>query len=214
MQNIIETNGLTRCFGRLTAVHDLDLRVPRASVYGFLGPNGAGKTTTIRMLLGLIQPDSGKVAIFGESIREARLEILARLGAMVEAPASYPHLTGRENLEIIRRLRALPKTSISQALSIVRLEEDANRLVKQYSTGMKQRLGLAIALMGQPELLILDEPTNGLDPAGIHADAGFDCAPAGRVWGHSLPVKPPAERGGAGRHTDWHHPNREVDLPG
>jgi ABC-type multidrug transport system ATPase subunit len=168
MQNIIETNDLTRRFDKLTAVNHVNLRVPQASVYGFLGPNGAGKSTTIRLLLGVIRPDEGEVTIFGKSIRKERLEILGRLGAMVEQPACYPHLTGHENLEIIRRLRGLPKRTISQALSIVKLEAAAQRLVKQYSTGMKQRLGLAMALIGQPDLLILDEPTNGLDPAGIH----------------------------------------------
>jgi ABC-type multidrug transport system ATPase subunit len=168
MQNIIETQGLIRRFGSLTAVNKVDLQVPPASVYGFLGPNGAGKTTTIRMLLGLIRPHAGMVTIFGKSIREERLEILGRLGAMVEQPSFYPHLTGRENLEIIRRLRGLQKKSITEALAIVKLEDAANRQARYYSTGMKQRLGLAIALMGQPELLILDEPTNGLDPAGIH----------------------------------------------
>jgi ABC-type multidrug transport system ATPase subunit len=166
--NIIETEGLTRRFGKLTAVDKVDLQVPEASVYGFLGPNGAGKTTTICMLLGLIKANEGEVTIFGKAIPRDRLEILGRLGAMVEQPAFYPHLTGRKNLEIIRRLRGLEKTSITEALSIVRLEDAANRLAKHYSTGMKQRLGLGIALMGQPELLILDEPTNGLDPAGIH----------------------------------------------
>ena len=168
MDNVIETVGLSRSFGAVKAVEDLKLVVPRASVYGFLGPNGAGKTTTIRMLLGLIRPDEGEAFVFGQSIRTNRMEILGRLGALVEHPACYPHLTGRENLEIIRRLRGLPKSSIGEALGIVKLEEAAKRLVKHYSTGMKQRLGLAIALLGQPELLILDEPTNGLDPAGIH----------------------------------------------
>lgn len=168
MQNIIETQGLTRRFGKLTVVNGMDLCVPEASVYGFLGPNGAGKTTTIRMLLGLIKPNDGEVTIFGKLIRKERLEILSRLGAMVEQPSFYPHLTGRENLEIIRRLRGLQKTSITEALAIVKLEDAANRQAKNYSTGMKQRLGLATALLGQPELLILDEPTNGLDPAGIH----------------------------------------------
>ena len=168
-KNIIETQNLTRHFGKLTAVESVDLKVPEASVYGFLGPNGAGKTTTIRMLLGLIKPDPrAEVNIFGKSIRKERLEILGRLGALVEQPAFYPHLTGCENLEIIRRMRGLPKPSITEALAIVKLEDAANRLAKHYSSGMKQRLGLAIALMGQPELLILDEPTNGLDPAGIH----------------------------------------------
>ncbi len=168
MTDIIETQSLTRRFGKLTAVDGVGLRVPEASIYGFLGPNGAGKTTTIRMLLGLIKPTQGQVQIFGKSICKNRLEILGRLGAMVEQPAFYPHLTGRENLEIIRRMRGLPKPSITEALAIVKLEDAASRLTKHYSTGMKQRLGLAIALMGQPELLILDEPTNGLDPAGIH----------------------------------------------
>lgn len=168
MQNIIETQGLTRRFGKLTAVNGVDLQVTEASVYGFLGPNGAGKTTSIRILLGLIKPHQGSVSIFGKNIRKNRLEILGRLGAMVEQPAFYPHLTGRENLEIIRRLRGLQRQSIAKALTIVKLEDAANRQAKDYSTGMKQRLGLAIALMGQPELLILDEPTNGLDPAGIH----------------------------------------------
>jgi ABC-2 type transport system ATP-binding protein len=168
MTNIIETQRLTRRFGSLTAVNSVNLIVPEASIYGFLGPNGAGKTTTIRMLLGLIKPDGGSVYIFSKQIHKARLEILGRLGALVEQPAFYPHLTGRENLEIIRRVRGLQKSSILEALSIVKLEGAADRLTKYYSTGMKQRLGLAIALMGQPELLILDEPTNGLDPAGIH----------------------------------------------
>jgi ABC-2 type transport system ATP-binding protein len=168
MQNIIETQGLIRRFGQLTAVDKVDLQVPKASVYGFLGPNGAGKTTTIRMLLGLIRPNAGLVTIFGKPIREERLAILGRLGAMVEQPSFYPHLTGHENLEIIRRLRGLQKPSITEALTIVKLDEAANRLARHYSTGMKQRLGLAIALLGRPELLILDEPTNGLDPAGIH----------------------------------------------
>jgi ABC-2 type transport system ATP-binding protein len=168
MTNIIETQRLTKRFGSLTAVNSVNLIVPEASIYGFLGPNGAGKTTTIRMLLGLIKPDGGSVYLFSKQIRKARLEILGRLGALVEQPAFYPHLTGRENLEIIRRVRGLQKSSILEALSIVKLEGAADRLTKYYSTGMKQRLGLAIALMGQPELLILDEPTNGLDPAGIH----------------------------------------------
>ena len=168
MSNIIKTTQLTRRFGGLTAVDNLELAVPRGSVYGFLGPNGAGKTTTIRMLLGLIRPNAGEVHLFRQSIREERLGILKRVGSLVEKPSLYPHLTGRENLEVIRRLRNLEKPEIEHALKTVGMLKAADRLVKGYSTGMKQRLGLAIALLGQPELLILDEPTNGLDPSGIH----------------------------------------------
>ena len=153
----IETQHLTRRFGAFTAVDDVDLQVPRAAVYGFLGPNGAGKTTTIRLLLGLIRPDGG-------TIRLAK----GGVGSLVEMPSLYAHLTGRENLEVTRRLIGSSRIGAERALAIVKLEQDGNRLVKEYSLGMKQRLGLALALLAEPELLILDEPTNGLDPAGIH----------------------------------------------
>jgi ABC-type multidrug transport system ATPase subunit len=158
----IETDHLTRRFGALTAIDGVSLRVPRAAVYGFLGPNGAGKTTTIRVLLNLIRPDSGEIRFFGGPLQ------LDRVGALVEMPSLYPHLTGRENLEVIRRLIGAPRSRIDQTLSIVKLETAGNRLVREYSLGMRQRLGIAQALMSDPELLILDEPTNGLDPAGIH----------------------------------------------
>jgi ABC-2 type transport system ATP-binding protein len=164
---IIQTTELTRRFGSLTAVDRLALHVPRGSVYGFLGPNGAGKTTTIRMLLGLIRPNSGEVCLFGEPLRRNSGALLRRLGALVEAPSVYPNLTGRENLEVTRRLTAGDKSQIDRVLGIVRLEDAANRRVRGYSNGMRQRLGLALALLGEPELLILDEPTNGLDPNGI-----------------------------------------------
>jgi ABC-type multidrug transport system ATPase subunit len=167
-QHIIQTFGLTRRFGNIVAVDQIDLRVPRGSVYSFLGPNGAGKTTTIRMLLGLIRPDAGKVALFGSALHEERLAILRRVGSLVETPSLYPHLTGWENLEVIRRMTGGKRVQIERALSIMHMEGDAHRRVAHYSTGMRQRLGLAIALLGQPDLLILDEPTNGLDPAGIH----------------------------------------------
>lgn len=166
--NIIQTEALLKKFGNLTAVDCVDLAVPQASVYGFLGPNGAGKTTTIRMLLGLIKPSGGRVIVFGKEFADGRIEILRRVGALVELPALYPHLTGWENLEIIRRYRDLERVEITKALEMVDLTKYCRRLVKYYSTGMRQRLGLAIALMGMPPLLILDEPTNGLDPAGIH----------------------------------------------
>ncbi len=163
----IRTAGLTRYFGDLVAVDDVDLRVPRGSVYGFLGPNGAGKTTTIRMLLGLIRPHAGEVRLFGQSLRDERIALMRRVGAMAESPSLYPHLTGRENLEVTRRLIGGTRAQIDRALAIVRLEEAADRRVDGYSTGMRQRLALALALLSEPDLLILDEPTNGLDPAGI-----------------------------------------------
>ncbi len=166
--NLIETEGLTRRFGRLAAVDGLNLRVPQGSIYGFLGPNGAGKTTTIRLLLGLIRPTAGRVQLFGTSLQKNAATVLAQIGSLVETPAIYPHLTGRENLEVIRRLRDGTLTQVSYALHLVGLEEAADRRAGNYSLGMIQRLGLAIALMAQPPLLILDEPTNGLDPAGIH----------------------------------------------
>ncbi len=166
-ENIIETCGLTRRFGALTAVSNLNLEVPAGSIYGFLGPNGAGKTTTIRMLLGLIRPDAGLVRLFGRPLASDRYPILCRVGAFVETPSIYPHLTGRENLEITRCLLRVPVGRLDQALAIVGLESAADRRARDYSQGMRQRLGLALALLGEVDLLILDEPTNGLDPAGI-----------------------------------------------
>jgi len=161
----IATHGLTRRFGPRTVVDGVDLRVPAERVYGFLGPNGAGKTTTIRLLLGLILPDAGGVDLFGEPFSR---DGLRRVGALVESPSLYPHLTGRENLEVTRRLLGTARSGIDRALATSRLQADANRLVRDYSLGMKQRLGLALALLTEPSLLVLDEPTNGLDPAGIH----------------------------------------------
>lgn len=164
----IETRGLTRRFGAQLAVEDVNLLVPMAGVYGFLGPNGAGKTTTIRMLLGLIRPDAGEVRLFDKPLATNRQPLMQRVGALVEMPSLYPHLTGRENLEVTRRLLGAPRELIDRALDIVKLTGDAHRRVREYSLGMRQRLGLALALLNKPELLILDEPTNGLDPAGIH----------------------------------------------
>jgi ABC-type multidrug transport system ATPase subunit len=164
-QYLIETQGLTRHFGKRTVVDQLSLLVPESGIYGFLGPNGAGKTTTIRLLLGLIRPDAGHVQIFGEQFDR---NLLNRIGSLVEMPSLYTHLSGRENLEVTRRQIGAAPASIERVLAIVRLTSDANRLVGEYSLGMKQRLGLALALLNSPDLLILDEPTNGLDPAGIH----------------------------------------------
>ena len=167
MEWILETNGLSKTLGGRAVVRDVGLRLRRGDIYGFLGPNGAGKTTTIRMLLGLVRPTAGSVRIFGRELRKDRLAILRKVGSLVEYPSYYGHLNAIENLEVIRRLLDAPKSRIDEVLAIVRLTNDAKRKVKGYSLGMKQRLGIAMALLGSPELLILDEPTNGLDPAGI-----------------------------------------------
>jgi ABC-2 type transport system ATP-binding protein len=166
---IIQTSGLSRRYRDIVAVDKLDLQVPKGSVYGFLGPNGAGKTTTIRMLLGLIKPDSGRVALFGADMTsKSWRSALSRIGALVEMPALYPHLNACENLEVTRQLLGADRKHIDRVLGIVNLKDAANRPVRGYSLGMKQRLGLALALLNAPDMLILDEPTNGLDPAGIH----------------------------------------------
>jgi ABC-2 type transport system ATP-binding protein len=159
---------LTRRFGSQLAVDGLNLLVPAAGVYGFLGPNGAGKTTAIRMLLGLIRPDAGEIRLFDQALNGNHLSVMRRVGALVEAPSLYPHLTGRENLEVTRRLLGSDRNLVELTLATVKLTKDADRRVREYSLGMKQRLGLALALLNKPKLLILDEPTNGLDPAGIH----------------------------------------------
>jgi len=163
----VSTRGLTKRFGGVVAVTDVALEVPLQCVYGFLGPNGAGKTTTIRMLLGLVRPTAGEVHILGLPMPASRREVLARVGAVVEQPTLYPHLTGVENLELKRRLMGAPPSSIHHALEVVGMTAHAGRLVAKYSTGMRQRMGIATALLGSPDLLILDEPTNGLDPSGI-----------------------------------------------
>lgn len=167
MKYIVETKNLTKQFGREQAVTGLDMKIPKGEIYGFLGPNGAGKTTTIRMLLGLMKPTNGSIQIFNKDINKDKKAILQRIGSLVENPSYYPHLTAYENLEAIRKIMGAKKTRIAEVLEIVRLTEAANKKVKGYSLGMKQRLGIAAALLNQPELLILDEPTNGLDPSGI-----------------------------------------------
>ncbi len=168
MEYMVETKGLTKQYGSKEVVKDVDLKVPKAHVYGFMGPNGAGKSTTLKMLLGLIQISAGQVTIGGETVnRKNRIAILKETGSLIESPSYYGHLTGRENLEIVRTLKRVPEQEITQVLKLVRMEEQQNKKVREYSLGMKQRLGLAEALLGRPDLLILDEPTNGLDPAGI-----------------------------------------------
>lgn len=164
---IIQTDQLTKKFKTRTAVENVNLEIKRGEIYGFLGPNGAGKTTTIRMLLGLAKPTKGSIHIFGKDMKKERLSILRKVGSLVEYPSYYGHLTAYENLEAVRRLLNVPKARIDEVLSIVRLTDEAKRPVKGFSLGMKQRLGIATALLGNPELLILDEPTNGLDPSGI-----------------------------------------------
>lgn len=168
MSTVIATHGLTKRFKRHTAVDGLNLVVPSGVVYGFLGPNGSGKSTTMKMLLGLTQPTSGSIELFGQPLtRTARGELLASIGSMIEAPPGYGHLTGWENMLIVRDMLGLTDTQIERALSTVRLTEHKGKLVRNYSLGMKQRLGIAMALARNPVLLVLDEPTNGLDPAGI-----------------------------------------------
>lgn len=163
----VETVNLTRRYGKFMSVNDVNLKVPQGEIYGFLGPNGAGKTTTIRMLLGLIKPTRGEITIFGKELSKNRIPILKRVGSLVESPSYYGHLSGRQNLKVLARLLQLPDKRIDEVLDLVRLTKNAQRPVKGYSLGMKQRLGIAAALISRPELLILDEPTNGLDPAGI-----------------------------------------------
>jgi ABC-2 type transport system ATP-binding protein len=165
MDHPIRVEDVWKSYGGNAAVCGLSLTVPAQSVYGFLGPNGAGKSTTIRMVLGLQRPDRGAISLFGQPLS---LGSLRRAGSLVESPSLYLHLTGRENLEVHRRLLGIPKNRIDEALRTVELLAVGGRLVRQYSSGMKQRLGIAQALLGEPELLLLDEPTNGLDPAGMH----------------------------------------------
>lgn len=161
----ISSHGLSRRFGKLQAVEGLDLQVPESTITAFLGPNGAGKTTTIRLLLGLLKPTQGTCEVLGHP--PGHLEALRQLGAMVESPSLYGHLTGLENVEITRHMRGGPRSETDRVLEVVGLTRDARRIVQGYSLGMRQRLALALALFGNPRLLILDEPTNGLDPAGI-----------------------------------------------
>lgn len=167
MEYIVETKGLTKTFKKEKAVDHLDLKIAKGEIYGFLGPNGAGKTTTIRMLLGLMKPTSGSIRIFQKDLQKEKIHILKKVGSLVENPSYYPHLTAYENLEAMRKILGVPKSRIHEVLEIVRLSHAAHKKVKGFSLGMKQRLGIAMALLNQPELLILDEPTNGLDPSGI-----------------------------------------------
>ena len=164
---IIETKQLSKDFSGEAAVNQLSIHVRKNEIYGFLGPNGAGKSTAMKMLLGLLQPTHGSIRLFDKNFDSNQIALLSSVGSLIEEPSYYANLTGYENLEIIQRLLKLPKENIDKVLKIVKLYEQKDKLVKNYSLGMKQRLGIALAIIKFPKLLILDEPTNGLDPAGI-----------------------------------------------
>ncbi|MCC8078715.1 MAG: ABC transporter ATP-binding protein [Oscillospiraceae bacterium] len=168
MDYIITTERLTKKYKSFAAVDGVSLHIRRGTIYGFLGPNGAGKSTTMKMLLGLTTPTAGEFTVDGKRFPADRLDILREVGSLIESPSYYANLTGRENLDLIRRVLGLPPAAVEDALELVGLTAHADRLARKYSLGMKQRLGLAGALLGRPPILILDEPTNGLDPAGLH----------------------------------------------
>src|ERR1700730_3313177 len=169
---VISTSRLTKAFGNLVAVNDLHLQVMRGDIFGFLGPNGSGKTTTIRMLLGLIRPTAGRAIIFGMDNADQLPAILQRIGAIVETPVFYPYLSGKDNLHAVAAASGMKSGGTSnrrveEVLEIVELRAQAKDAFRKYSLGMKQRLGIGAALLADPELVLLDEPTNGLDPAGV-----------------------------------------------
>ncbi len=165
---LIQTKALNFSFkGNGQTLHNVELNVPEGSIYGFLGPNGAGKTTTLRLLLGLLRCQEGSIEVFGMDVQKNRLDILLRTGSLIESPSLYGHLTARENLEVYRNVYQCEKSRLEEVLKIVGLNDSGDKKAKQFSLGMKQRLSIAVALLHEPDLLILDEPTNGLDPNGI-----------------------------------------------
>ena len=177
MADIVQTCGLCKQYGKVLRVNHLDLQVPEGAIYGFLGPNGAGKSTTLKMILGLVHPTAGSISVFGKEVNgHNRLDMLKQVGSLIESPSYYGHLTGEENLKVVQTLRGVPEKDVYEVLEIVRLEGQRSKKVAHYSLGMKQRLGLAAALLGFPRLLILDEPTNGLDPAGIQEMRELICS--------------------------------------
>jgi len=179
--NIIQTHDLCKQYGSALRVSHLNLNVPEGSIYGFLGPNGAGKSTTLKMILGLVRPTAGSIRVLEKDMDSGnRLSVLRQVGSLIESPSYYGHLTGEENLRIVQTLRGVPEKNIREVLQIVRLDGQREKKVAHYSLGMKQRLGLAAALLGYPKLLILDEPTNGLDPAGIQEMRELICDLPGR----------------------------------
>ena len=168
MTEAITTHGLGKTYGGRAVVSDLDLRVPWGCVYGFLGPNGSGKSTTMKMLLSLVRPTTGEIRVLDRPMdRRTRRSVLREVGSLIESPPGYGHLTGGENLRIVQRLLDLDDAQVDRAVRTVRMQDQLGKLVRHYSLGMKQRLGIAMALAREPRLLVLDEPTNGLDPAGI-----------------------------------------------
>ena len=165
---ILEIKNLSKKCGSSYRVKNLSMSIPKSCVYGFLGPNGAGKTTTLKMILGLIKKDAGEIKMFGEDVSAKNLlSLLHKTGSLIENPGGYPHLSGLENMQIIAKLKGVNESEIEKALKTVRLYEQKDKKLGAYSLGMKQRLGIAMALLGDPKFLILDEPSNGLDPAGI-----------------------------------------------
>ena len=177
MNYILETNHLSKQSGKTYRVHDLSMAVPKKCVYGFLGPNGAGKSTTLKMILGLVHPSQGSIKLFGKVMNSANsLSILRQTGSLIENPGGYGHLTGLENMQIIQKLKGVNEAEIASALKTVRLYDQRDKKLSNYSLGMKQRLGIAMAILGNPKLLILDEPTNGLDPAGIQEMRQLICS--------------------------------------
>lgn len=167
MNQIVSTHNLSKRYSNAYSVKDVNLSVCEGDIYGFLGPNGAGKSTTLKMILGLTRPTDGKVTVFGKDLGANRRLVLSQTGSLIESPSYYGHLTGLENMRVVQKLRDVPDKNVTEALKIVRLEKQKDKKVGQYSLGMKQRLGIAMAILSFPKLLILDEPTNGLDPAGI-----------------------------------------------
>lgn len=166
-QPVVATRGLSKFYNHVCRVNNINLEVLEGEIYGFLGPNGAGKSTTLKMLLGLAKPTDGRITLFGQELGKHRRTVLNQIGSLIESPSYYGHLTGLENMRVMQKLRGVPSKNVEEALRIVRLENQKNKQVEHYSLGMKQRLGIAMALISYPKLLILDEPTNGLDPAGI-----------------------------------------------
>lgn len=168
MEMVLQTVGLTKQYGTQFAVNNLNMHVEKGKIYGLLGRNGAGKTTAMRMITGLLHPTAGEVILFGEKMKAPTRQCFSRIGALIESPAFYENLTARENLKILGDLRGIQsKEAIENALKLVNLDKETKKKVKQFSLGMKQRLGIAMVMMHEPEFIILDEPTNGLDPIGI-----------------------------------------------